>query len=196
MKKKFSCLLCYTAGLALVGYACFSLATTFNLSINPTPAFNLPQFAAADLNGNTILENYDLTNGRLTIIESGKIIYQSPNVWRIDKFALADANHDGKTEICFSVWKRGSFGSSHPFWITKDDPSIKNHFFVFGWKGNKVKPVWQSSNLSRPNLDFKFCDINGDGQQELLAWEGNYHHRHDRQLSVWKWQSWGFYKLD
>jgi hypothetical protein len=40
-----------------------------------------------------------------------------------------------------------------PCWITGDDPSVKNHLFIFKMVNGFFKPVWQSSNLDRPNYE-------------------------------------------
>jgi len=69
----------------------------------------------ADLDNNSVSENYDLENGKLTIAENEKMIWQSPSDWWIDDFALADSNNDGVVDINLSLWKSGSFGTSKPF---------------------------------------------------------------------------------
>ena len=43
----------------------------------------------ADLDNNSVSENYNLANGQLTITENEK--WQSPSDWWIDNFVLADS---------------------------------------------------------------------------------------------------------
>ncbi|MCK9439260.1 MAG: hypothetical protein WC188_08815 [Candidatus Caldatribacteriota bacterium] len=148
-----------------------------------------------DLNSNGINELYQLKEGVLKISEDEELIWQSPDEWWVDNFVLADINSDGEVNINLSLWKVGSFGSSKPFWLGKNDMSIKNHFFVLRLEDNQVSQVWGSSNLSAPNCEFTIADINNDGQNELLVIEGQYQEDLDckgQYLAIWNWNSWGF----
>lgn len=149
----------------------------------------------ADLDNNSIRETYILENGRLTILENSKIIWQSPSEWWIDNFILADSNNDEIMDINLSLWKAGNFGSSKPFWIKENDMSIKNHFFVLDFINKAIKQVWGSSNLTEPNCDFQIADIDNDGENELIVIEGNYLQKpkcDGNYVAVWKWNGWGF----
>lgn len=149
----------------------------------------------ADLDNNSIPENYVLENGKLTIVENEKMIWQSPNDWWIDNFILADSNNDGITDINLSLWKSGNFGTSKPFWIKENDMSVKNHFFVLDFVGGAVKQVWGSSNLTEPNCEFKIVDVDNDGKNDLVVVEGNYSQKPKcagNYIAVWKWNDWGF----
>ncbi|NMB48343.1 hypothetical protein GYA13_02760 [Candidatus Kuenenbacteria bacterium] len=153
------------------------------------------QAKRADLNGNLIDESYTLIAGRLTIAESQKTIWQSPADWQIDSFVLADANNDGLLDLNLSLWKPGSFGTSKPFWLKENDPSVKNHFFIYNLSGDKLKMVWGSSNLGAPNCEFLIQDIDGDSQNELLVIEGEYRTAtacQGRYVALWSWNGWGF----
>jgi hypothetical protein len=149
----------------------------------------------ADLNNNSFQETYSLGNGRLMIIESSKTVWQSPSNWWVDNFDLADSNNDGVLEINLSLWKAGNFGSSKPFWIKENDMSVKNHFFVFNFINDSMKLTWGSSNLSAPNCEFKFTDVDEDKKNELIVIEGDYSQTlicKGDYLAVWKWNGWGF----
>ncbi len=149
----------------------------------------------ADLDNDSIPENYDLENGILTITENEKMIWQSPNDWWIDDFALADSNNDGVVDINLSLWKSGSFGTSKPFWVKENDMSVKNHFFVLDFSGDTIKQVWGSSNLAEPNCEFKVADIDNDGKNDLVVIEGDYSQKPKcagNYIAVWKWNDWGF----
>jgi len=150
-----------------------------------------------DLDNDSIFENYNLENGKLIITENKKTIWQSPSNWWIDDFVIADSNNDGVLDINLSLWKAGNFGSSKPFWITENEMSVKNHFFVLDFIDNKVKQIWCSSNLSNPNCEFKIADINNDGKNELIVIEGDYSQRpkykcNGNYVAIWKWNNWGF----
>jgi len=156
---------------------------------------SLAKIESADLNNNFSPENYILMDGQLTIAENANLIWKSPSDWHLDDFVLADSNNDGIMEINMSVWKAGDFGSSKPFWIKKNDLSIKNHFFVFGFTHGAVRPIWQSSNLEAPNCEFMIADLDGDKKNELIVIEGNYSQEPNcpgGHLAIWKWSGWGF----
>ena len=151
--------------------------------------------AWGDLNNNSILENYLLKKGKLVIYENEKIIWQSPSDWKIDNFILADSNNDGASDINLSLWRAGNFGASKPFWIKKNDMSIKNHFFLLNFIRGKARPIWGSSNLSRPNCEFRIADIDDDKKNELIVIEGDYRDQprcRGKYIAVWRWNGWGF----
>lgn len=149
----------------------------------------------ADLDNNTFPETYVLKNGRLTIRENSKLVWQSASDWRIDNFILADSTNDGIVDINLSVWKAGNFGSSKPFWIKENDQSVKNHFFIFNFKNGVVSPIWQSSNLESPNQALAVGDIDDDNRNELVVIEGSYAKKDvckENFVAVWRWNGWGF----
>lgn len=149
----------------------------------------------ADSDGDGISEKYDLGDGRLTVWEDSRVLWQSDENWWVEDFFLADSDNDGKMNLNLSVWKSGDFGKYKPFWVKENNPSVKNHFFVFILSNNNMKPVWQSSNLSAPNCRIMFSDLDGDGKNDLIALEGDYAQSPDckgEYISVWKWNEWGF----
>jgi poly-gamma-glutamate synthesis protein (capsule biosynthesis protein) len=138
----------------------------------------------------------NLGNGNLTVGRGNETIWQSPADWWVSGYALADANHDGKTELNLNVWKPGDFGPSKPAWVKENDLSVKNHLFVYELGADGVKALWQSSNLDRPTCEFIFADLDGDTKQELGVIEGEYTTERfcrGKFVAVWKWDEWGFY---
>ncbi len=177
-----------------------SIPESYNLSINyQTKSSNLKtkiKSETGDLDADGSAENYILDQNKLTVTENDMIIWQSNDDWQIDDFALADSNNDGVIDLNLSVWKSGNFGTSKPFWIEENDPSIENHFFVLDLRNDQIKPVWQSSSLAVPNCEFLIADVNGDGQNELIVIEGRYDRLNEcegKHLAVWKWNQWGFF---
>jgi len=142
-------------------------------------------------------QGYDflLKDGILQVSKNSETIWKTPADWWVDDFILADSDNDGQTEINLSLWKSGNFGPFKPFWIKENDASVKNHLFVYKWKGGEAKAEWQSSNLPEPNCQIAVRDINGDGQNELVVVEGDYQDWPDcrgQYAAVWKWDGWGF----
>lgn len=158
--------------------------------------YRLMQSREADLDGDCRPEKYTLRNGKITVCADNRIIWQSPDEWWVDYFFVGDANNDGKIELNLLVWKEGSFGSRKPFWVEEDDPAVKNHLFIFKLEGDTFKPVWQSSNLDRPNYRADLVDLNGDGENELVVVEGSYSDPSEGIVTLWKWNGWGFSRID
>jgi hypothetical protein len=69
---------------------------------------------------------------------------------------------------------------------------IREGILVFNMRGGSLKPIWQSSNLDRPNHEISLEDIDRDGLVELVALEGDYDGSAVRQTTVWRWNGWGF----
>jgi len=148
-----------------------------------------------DLDRDGINEDYSLQDGKLKVLAGSQTIWQSQDDWWVDDFFLGDSNNDSIPELNLLVWKSGSFGPHKPFWITREDKSIKNHLFIFKLVEGSFKPVWQSSNLDRPNYEAALEDLDGDGKNELVVTEGDYTDPEDREVGIWKWNGWGFSKI-
>jgi hypothetical protein len=165
-------------------------------------AFTVPQsmdtktlkVKEADLNKDGINEEYHLEEGLLSIKEGSSLIWTSPVDWYIDDFILADVTNDGVIDISMSLWKPGNFGYYKPFWVSENDMSIKNHFFVYDFTDELI-PVWHSSNLDNKNQELLVTDIDNDTKNELIVIEqsyDNYSYCKDNYISIWRWNSWGF----
>ncbi|MDD4564617.1 MAG: hypothetical protein PHE79_03970 [Eubacteriales bacterium] len=149
-----------------------------------------------DLDGDGGMEEYYLLGETLTVKKGEQELWETPADWQIQTFSLGDVNNDGKAELVFSLWKKGSFGKIRPFWHTGKDDSYKNHLFVYKFEEDAFKPVWCSSDLDRPILSIDILDINDDGLNELVVEEGQYQLPITfRSLAVWQWDQWGFFNM-
>lgn len=159
------------------------------------PKFRLVQTENFDLDGDGTVEQIALKDGKITIQADSQIVWQSQDNWWIDFFFLGDANNDGALELNLIVWKEGSFGPNKPFWIEEEDTEVKNHLFIFKLEQGHIKPVWQSSNLDSPNYWGEIIDMDGDGENELLTIEGSYTDSRKSEVTMWKWNGWGFSRI-
>ncbi len=162
----------------------------------PLYAYRLVQESRFDLDGDGTPETFTLRDGRLTVEAVPDLIWESPPDWWVEYYILGDATNDGSPELNLIVWKEGSFGPQKPFWLEEEEPGVKNHFFIFKLEKGKIKPVWQSSSLDRPNYRTALVDHNGDGQNELLALEGCYTDPSLQKVTLWTWNGWGFSRID
>lgn len=154
-------------------------------------------FIAENLQTKIINNNlYILQNNQLEILQNKKLLWQSPKSWNIKNFVLADATNTGNTIINLNLWKKGSFGTSKPFWIKANDQKNQNHLFLYRLNTqNKIQPVWGSSALDAPNCQIVFADILANKQNELITLEGSYQDYPKcigKYLAVWQWSGWGF----
>ena len=150
-----------------------------------------------DFDNDGINEEIKIKNNKAYFLKNNKIIWESKDEYKIDKFLSGDFNNDGKTEIGFSVWKKGSYGDALPFWLEKNDDFFGNHLFLYKLENNNIKMAWGSSTLANPIIDFKLLDINNDNKKELIILEGDYDNLNDensRYFSIWHWDEWLFYK--
>jgi len=162
----------------------------------PLSEYKLMQNQKLDLDSDGSLEEFILVNGRITVRSGSRIIWQSPADWWVDYFFTGDANNDGIQDLNLLVWKSGSFGPHKPFWLKEEDIAIKNHLFIFKLVAGSVKPLWQSSNLDRPNYRAALIDLNDDGENELVVTEGSYTDLAKRAVTLWKWNGWGFSRVN
>ena len=162
----------------------------------PLYAYRLVQENRFDLNGDGTLETFTLRDGRLTVEAVPGFTWESPPDWWVDYYFFGDANNDGAPELNLIVWKEGRFGPQKPFWLEEQEPGVKNHLFIFKLEKGKIKPVWQSSSLDRPNYRAALVDHTGDGQNELKVLEGCYTDLSQQKVTLWTWNGWGFSRID
>ncbi|MTI85235.1 MAG: VCBS repeat-containing protein [Firmicutes bacterium] len=165
-------------------------------ALRDRPEYRLVKHRQFDLDGDGTPEKISLQDGEITVQIGSGFFWCSPRDWWVDYFFLGDADNDGTPELNLLVWKQGSFGPQRPFWVKGEDKEIKNHLFIFRLEKGDIKPVWQSSNLDMPNHWAALLDINDDGENELVAVEGSYTNPGKRKVTIWKWNGWGFSRLD
>lgn len=100
--------------------------------------------------------SYVLEDGVLSFLDmDGKQIWRSNKYWFVNDFRLFDIDGDGNIDCLFSLWKSYSF---YKGFDENDDPSVKNHLFLYTIRGGYAKPLWASSNLPRPIYSFEISE--------------------------------------
>jgi hypothetical protein len=134
-------------------------------------------------------ERIELADKRLRAFDSaGNCVYETPEDWQVCDVTAGDLTRDGIDDVVFVVWRQGSFGSSHPFWISDDDSvmqEISEHVYVFGWNGTTLAPVWMSSAIDFSVIGAR---ISSEGVLELEGPDGSASH--------WAWSEWGLDRCD
>lgn len=187
-----------------IGLCCgviFILLAVFG-SFPTTKGSSCRVHAVGDLDGDGIIEDYSLVDHCLTVRVGEEVLWRSPRDWRVDNVVLGDADNDGKINMVLTLWKKGSFGSVKPFWVTSEDAGYKDHLFVYCLKNKVMKQVWCSSDLDHPIISLTIRDWDGDGLNELVVEEGQYRKMNAEQYTfdttaqvrttVWRWDEWGF----
>lgn len=156
----------------------------------------------ADLDGDGSPETVSLAGTRAVIASGGNPVWISPQAWQVRSASLADLNHDRRWEVALLVWR-----PFQPWPVDRFLPyggrinGFHNvagqscHLILIGWAGKAYREVWAGSALAQPLLSVSAADLDGDGWQELIALESDYHatpHEPASALTVWEWNGFGF----
>lgn len=150
---------------------------------------NIPHsFVEIDINDDGVFEKGYIKNGIAYLGD-----FKSDPSWDVVQIIGGDFDNNGTTDFGLSLWKKGNYGRSKPFWVLENDDSYKMHLFLYTWRDGKIQALWHSSNLPKKNLDLKLEDVDGDNKNELIAKEKDYSSWFgDVTIGVWKWYGWGF----
>lgn len=116
-------------------------------------------------------------------------IWTSPQEVKVQKALSCDIDNDGTDELVLLCWKKGRYGEHKPFWVEKDETVWSQHLFVYEYQSEKISPKWMSSYLGQDIAD---VTSNGKAAPDLCLWFRS----PDDEMSSWKWDSWGFTRLD
>ena len=143
---------------------------------------------------------YALEGGVLSFIDSGgKQIWRSSKFWFVDDFRLFDMDGDGTVDCLFSLWKSYSF---YKGFDEKDDPSVRNHLFLYTIRGGYAKSLWASSNLPRQIHSFEISEgirTPVSTGAVLRTIESEYTENYtpgEEKAFIYTWQGWGFVPED
>lgn len=110
------------------------------------------------------------------IVEIYREDFSKLNPWKI---VLGDIDGDGSCEISVGVYKKTPFHQ-----VMAKRP------FIYSYEDNVLRPKWRGSRLSKPFTDYDFCDIDGDGVDEILAIEVL--ENKEKVINTYKWEGFGF----
>ncbi len=98
------------------------------------------------------------------------------NFWDIQS---GDVDGDGKPEIALCTWSK-----------TRIVPIYARRYFVYGWDGHDVYPRWRGSRLSKPYVQARLVNLQGEKGMILLAVEITRNGR--KCLTAYRWNDFGF----
>lgn len=123
-------------------------------------AFTIEKTLNDNINGNRSGETFALSKGRLTASEDGFSFWQSPDMWWVQDFHLADINGDHQKELIVSAWKESA-------------ASFRHQVLVYTIRGSVVSQLVQS-NAEGPACEIAAADLDGDGESEIITLNGDY----------------------
>jgi hypothetical protein len=168
----------------------------------PLPAKPLPPILQADLDRDGEAEQLSFESSQASLVSKDGTVWKSPDNWRVAQARLTDLDHDGQIELTMLVWR-----PFKPWPIDAYLPhggriqSFQNsqgfscHLILVGFKGGKFRELWAGSALSEPLHSFSAADVDGDGNEELVALESDYSDPENapaRSLTFWEWNGFGF----
>lgn len=130
-----------------------------------------------------------LTGGRFSKYGSEVVIYsldgEIKEIYREDfsrlkpwKVVLGDIDGDGIDEVSIGVYKKTPFHQ-----VMAKRP------FIYSYENNSLQPKWKGSRLSKPFTDYDFCDIDGDGIDEIVSIE--ILEDNNKVINTYKWEGFG-----
>ena len=113
--------------------------------------------------------------------EAGQTLYVSDPHWQVAQALCSDVDGNGTPEVVALVWRRGNYGTSHPFWDQGLDLRMTEHLYVFTMRNGEVVPLWMGHELGAP---VERVEAAGPGVLLLTTTDG--------RTATWTWDYFGF----
>ncbi len=140
--------------------------------------------------GKTVQVRVVLKNRAVRIFDGSEEIFRSRRGWKVSDVLAGDLDGDGLEEIIFLLWKRGSYGTSHPFWEKNDIRHFSQHIFIYTMVNGEIVPWWCSSAIGEKAAEISLKErTDAAGQAIRLT-------RPDGSASVWAWGGFGLFKTE
>lgn len=117
-----------------------------------------------------------LQKNRFSVEEKGVQLWQSDTGLHVQDFLTCDLDRDGETELLLLTWRRGNYGPSKPFWVSRNDTGWSQHIFIYNWQNGTPVPQWMSSRLLPEVARWALHDkdqlfiVTPDGTETLWQW--------------------------
>lgn len=126
-----------------------------------------------------------LEGRRVCVRRGDALVYESPSGWLASSAMTGDVDGDGGDDLIMLMWKRGSYGSSRPFWVEHDELGFSQHIAIYSLVDGSLEPAWVSSAL---DVDVASMTMDEDRALSLDTAQGE-------TIRV-GWLDWGLVLLD
>ena len=137
--------------------------------------------------GDTGLDSESLSD---TGSNSENLVYQTRIGLKVSDVCVGDLDGDGYDEIILLLWKRGSYGTSHPYWQKNDLYRFSQHIFIYTLRDGQITPWWFSSAIGVRAADISLT-AHPDGKRQMVCIKDS-----EGKESCWYWHGFGLAKME
>jgi hypothetical protein len=119
------------------------------------------------------------------LAKAGAVLWRQDAGVRTQDALVCDLDRDGQKELLLLCWKRGRYGKSRPFWVTRDEITWSQHIFIYKLTAAGAKPVWMASDIGLDAASWTF------GEKARLVITDK-----KGKKTAWDWLSWGLTNID
>ena len=126
-----------------------------------------------------------LNNKTVRVYHENAVVWQSGSDIPVQDILWADIDHDMQKELLLLCWRKGKYGASRPFWVTKDETNWSQHIFIYEWSEEEIRPSWMASDIGLLADRWEFDEI-----RRLVITNTA------EEKSAWDWISWGLQRIE
>lgn len=140
---------------------------------------------ACDLDGDGFEELVSLAERRVTVVRADSTVAdETPEHWQVSDVWVGDVTHDGTPDLVLLMWRRGDYGTHHPFW-DEGTQDVSQHLCVLTFADGGLRLTWESSSFG---FEVTSMSLDDAGDLHLVR-------RDTGEESVWHWPGWGFERV-